>query len=406
MRRKMIVLGVYLYDEKIGTLTQLAGDISLFSFDETYLNNPKPATLSLSFKDPTGNLITDHRPTKVRLPTFFSNLLPEGPLRTYLAEKAGIKEMREFLLLSMLGEDLPGAVTIKREDQGSIVNREEVLITSQTEPSQIMHFSLAGVQLKFSAVLAATGGLTIPAMGVGGAWIVKLPSLHFERVPENEYAMMKLAREMGMDVPEVKLVDVKDITGIPNDLSTLKGYAFAIERFDRNNDGSKVHIEDFAQIFGLYPEEKYRRGNYRNIATVIWEESGEIGIREFIKRLIFNILIGNADMHMKNWSVIYKDKYQASLAPAYDFVSTIPYMEDHNMALNLVKSKKFTDMSVEAFRYFAQKTNIPETIVLQEISETITQFQDVWPGAQKVLPLTTKMVTTINAHLKRLPLIN
>jgi serine/threonine-protein kinase HipA len=66
-------------------------------------------------------------------------------------------------------------------------------------PEAALRFSLAGVQLKFSAVMEASGGLTIPAGGMGGSWIVKLPSNRFASVPENEYTMLALARAVGRD---------------------------------------------------------------------------------------------------------------------------------------------------------------------------------------------------------------
>ncbi|XUO85736.1 HipA domain-containing protein [Halomonas sp. KM007] len=71
------------------------------------------------------------------------------------------------------------------------------------------------MQLKFSAVLAPTGGLTITTSGVGGSWIVKLPSREFEGVSENEFSMMTLARPTGIDVPSIGLVDVGSIKKRP-----------------------------------------------------------------------------------------------------------------------------------------------------------------------------------------------
>jgi serine/threonine-protein kinase HipA len=81
-------------------------------------------------------------------------------------------------------------------------------------------------------------------------------------------------------------------------------------------------------VFGVYPERKYKRASYRNIAEVLWAETGETGIMEFLRRLVFNTLIGNADMHLKNGSLIYPDRRRAALAPAYDFVSTIASLPD------------------------------------------------------------------------------
>jgi serine/threonine-protein kinase HipA len=141
---------------------------------------------------------------------------------------------------------------------------------------------------------------------------VKLPSARFVGIPENEYAMMTLARKLGMDIPEIKLVPLEQIVNLPQNLESLKGPALAVKRFDRTPDGS-VHIEDFAQVFGVYPDQKYEMGSYKNIAEVIGIETGETGIAEFIRRLVFNTLVGNADMHLKNWSLIYPDKKTSSV---------------------------------------------------------------------------------------------
>lgn len=292
------VLDVALYGDRIGTLTLLPGDQTLFVFDQAYINDPDRPTLSISFKDAFGELITDTKPWRVRLPPFFSNLLPEGALREYLARKAGLNPDREFFLLWILGRDLPGAITVSPADGEAWPPVDQPgEIPRPNERDTLLCFSLAGVQLKFSAVMAATGGLSIPAEGVGGSWVVKLPSMRFEGVPENEFVMMELARAIGIDVPEVRLIPLNKISGLPDDVVRLKGNALAVKRFDRAEDGGVIHIEDFAQVFGLYPEKKYERASYRNIAEVLWAETGEEGVAEFTRRLVFNVLIGNADMH-------------------------------------------------------------------------------------------------------------
>ena len=224
-----------------------------------------------------------------------------------MAERAGVNEKREFFLLWALGSDLPGAVTIMPAN-GEVWPLD---VDDRDEPGRhggenALRFSLAGVQLKFSAVEATRGALTIPVRGVGGSWIVKLPSREFESVPENEFAMMTLARLIGMDVPALQLIDLDAIGNLPEGIGALNGQALAIERFDRLEDGTLVHIEDFAQIFGVYPENKYKRASARNIANVIGAEGSNVDIAEFIRRLTYNVLIGNADMHLKNWSLIYR----------------------------------------------------------------------------------------------------
>jgi serine/threonine-protein kinase HipA len=74
-------------------------------------------------------------------------------------------------------------------------------------------------------------------------------------------------------------------------------------------------------------------------ARVLWIETGEAGIVEFVRGLVFNALIGNADMHLKNWSLIYLNARDAQLSPAYDYVSTIAYLPDDALALKLVNTK-------------------------------------------------------------------
>ncbi|MGH6827391.1 MAG: type II toxin-antitoxin system HipA family toxin, partial [Rhizomicrobium sp.] len=331
------VLDVRLYDGSIGTITRLPGDRILFAFDDAYVADAARPTLSLSYKDAFGALITEAKPTHTRLPPFFSNLLPEGNMRDYLAARAKVNPAREFFLIWALGLDLPGALTIKSVDGDTLPpardDDTDHKSTEATDEDGVLRFSLAGVQLKFSAVKQAAGGLTIPVEGIGGSWIVKLPSTTHRGLPENEYAVMELARRIGIDVPETALVPLTKIKGLPAGIDAAGTQAFVIKRFDRPETGGPIHIEDFAQVFRLYPNDKYGKVSYRNIAQVLWIETGEIGTAEFIRRLVFNALIGNGDMHAKNWSLTYPDRIHPQLAPAYDFVSTIAYIPSDKLAL-------------------------------------------------------------------------
>jgi serine/threonine-protein kinase HipA len=399
------VLDVLLHGKEIGTLTSLAGDRSLFAFNQAYIDDADRPTLSLSFKDSLGGLITDTRPTKTRVAPFFANLLPEGPMRDYLAQRAKVNSRREFFLLWVLGQDLPGALVIRPSDSEKLPpesgNDDEA--RSDGGSQEPLRFSLAGVQLKFSALMEASGGLTIPVKGVGGDWIVKLPSSKFENVPENEFAMMSLASEIGIDIPDIKLVPVSDIAGLPEGISDIGKMAFAIKRFDRIDEGA-VHMEDFAQVFGVYPDKKYEHASYRNIAEVLWAETGEAGIAEFVRRIVFNTLIGNADMHLKNWSLIYPDQKNAAIAPGYDFVSTIVYLTDERMALNYARTKKFTEFSTDELSYLAAKAKLPNKLVLDTARETVERFHASWRTRKTGLGLPQKAIGIIDEHIRRIPL--
>ena len=280
--------------------------------------------MSLSFKGRTGGLVTAVRPVGRRLPPFFSNLLPEGPLREYLAQQAGVKPLREFFLLAALGADLPGALTATPLTGGDVPEGDDSAHPERRADDQVLRFSLAGVQLKFSAIMEASGGLTIPAHGVGGSWIVKLPSMRFSSVPENEFVMLELARSVGITVPEIRLVPIQEMHGLPGEAARMDGKALVVRRFDRGPDAQPIHMEDFAQVFGVFPDDKYGHRSYANIAAVLWAEAGEESTYEFVRRLVFSVLIGNGDMHLKNWSLLYPDSRIPVLSPAYDFVSTLP----------------------------------------------------------------------------------
>ena len=401
------VLEVLLYGEPVGTLTLVPGDRSLFAFNEDHIANEERPVLSLGFKDSFGQLITESRLYGPRVMPFFSNLLPEGRMRDYLADRARVNPEREFFLLWALGSDLPGAITVRPlgDDELPPVDEDEVDNEFGDDRSEkVLRFSLAGIQLKFSAIIAGRGGLTIPARGMGGSWIVKLPSREFEGVPENEYSMMTLARLIGMDVPAIDLVEVSSIRNLPPEVATIGGQAFVIERFDRLDNGSPVHIEDFAQIFRLYPRNKYGKANYANIGQVIAAEGSDRDIVEYIRRLTFNALIGNADMHLKNWSMRYLDRRNALLAPAYDFVATVAYIDDENAALNFSRTKRFDRFSYDELAHLADRATMPKGLVLQTAKETVELFHQFWNSEKANFPLGADVIKAIEAHVRKVPL--
>ena len=399
--KKIYALAVYLGDRQVGVINRLQGDHHIFSFVQDYIDDPNPPILSLSFKTSSGDMIAPTRPVKTRLPPFFSNLLPEGHLASYLAQKIGVKKEREFFLLEALGLDLPGAVIIKpiEINDSSISSNTETETLSISEEKSILRFSLAGVQLKFSAIAEASGGLTIPANGMNGSWIVKLPSTNFPSVPENEFLMMSLARDVGISIPEIKLVSVKSIKGLPKDMKKFSGNALAIKRFDRGPKGERIHMEDFAQIFGIFPHSKYEKRNYANIASVLWAEAGEDSTYEFIRRLVFSIIIGNADMHLKNWSLLYPDGVSPTLSPSYDFVSTVPYLPNDNLALTFGGSRSLNSITKDQVRRFVDKASLPMNKAWDIVNETASQTIEAWHSLEQKDLVPPDILSRIEEHI-------
>lgn len=394
-------LDIMLHERRVGTITALEGDRSIFTFAQDYLEDTGRDTLSLSFKERYGGLYTaDNRAYQTRLQPFFSNLLPEGALRDFLAQRDGLNAMREFPMLAALGLDLPGALRALPADRdGSVpVMGDEVQAGNGG-----YRFSLAGVQLKFSALRnqGKDGGLTIPLNGEGGSWIIKLPSTRLPEVPENEYAMMWLAGQIGIEIPEIDLVRLETIDGLPEGIARYGDTAFAIRRFDRSPDGP-VHIEDFAQVYRIYPEAKYDKASYRALLSALATQTDSASVDQFVRRLTFCVLIGNGDMHLKNWSLIYPDRRTPQLSPAYDLLSMIPYLPGDEAALKFRRSKAWASFTLNELAMMADQAALPQRPILEAARETIERFDQIWAKESSRLSLSAELIAAVERHRKNL----
>jgi serine/threonine-protein kinase HipA len=248
--------------------------------------------------------------------------------------------------------------------------------------------------------MEAAGGLTIPAQGIGGSWILKLPSTRFPAVPENEFVMLELARAVGIQVPIIRLVPVNGIRGLPAEMARMPGNALVVQRFDRAPDGQRIHMEDFAQVFGVFPEAKYKSVSYANIASVLWAETGEEGTFEFVRRLVFSVLIGNADMHLKNWSLVYPDTRTPVLSPAYDLVATLPYIPNDKLALTFGGSRTLSEITVDQIRRFTDKAGLPLTPVANIVRETVERTTAAWQVLDHRDLLPADIRKTVGDHIE------
>jgi len=160
-------------------------------------------------------------------------------------------------------------------------------------------------------------------------------------------------------------------------------YAYAVRRFDRDPRRRPIHIEDFEQVRGLYLDWKYH-GGFETVWALVYRQHDLESLREFTQRLTFNILIGNGDAHLRNWSLIYRDRRNPTLAPAYDLVSTFVYrpsIEDPEaMALRFGGSKHFEAVQLSAFARLDER--LGARAELATVAETIvTEVREEWPRA-------------------------
>ncbi|HEX6902185.1 MAG TPA: HipA domain-containing protein [Thermoanaerobaculia bacterium] len=395
---------VLLHDEPVAHLRVREDGSSALRFLDSYVQTTPRPVLSQKFED--WNL------SKIRrfksLPPFFQHLLPEGALREYIV-RAELLADSDVELLRRLGRDLPGAVALIPEDvadddvPGQIVDEPAV---PPAVPMNRLRFSLAGVQLKFSA--ERKGRVTVPARGRSGRWIVKLPDRMHPRLPELEHSMMRWAAAVGFEVPETDVVSASEIEDIPPHLEWSEENAYVCRRFDRTEEGLPIHIEDFGQVFGapLTHAAKYYTYGYLAIARTLSAIAGHDEMLLFLRRLVFDILCGNGDSHVKNWSVIYRDRFHARLAPAYDIVPTVLFPGyDQALALDFVGVTRFTEITRDRFRQFAKKLDMSPADLLAIVDETIVRAQDAFGTSARDWALTTEERAQMEAHWGQVPLL-
>jgi serine/threonine-protein kinase HipA len=400
-------LDVFLNALKVGTIVRTPGDYNAFTFDDAYRKTGGFPVLSLSFRSATGGLRKDSKPLSHALPAFFANLLPEDRLREAM-EKHHAGEVRagnDFDLLAALGGDLPGAVRVVA-GEGATGSKHPLPLQRPKA-----RFSLAGVQMKLS-VMKNTGkgaGLTIPLGDRQGQYIAKFPSTAFPGVAENEFAALALAAAIGMDVPERELVGKSDFEGIPEDFDTLAdGRVLLVRRFDRGADGTRIHIEDFAQVFGVYPSRKYEGAAAHDIAAALTAAVSPGAALEFVRRLALAAITGNGDMHLKNWSLIYPgDGSMPALAPVYDLLSTVPYIPADGMALSLGGERSFKALSAPRWKAFANRAKLPGPAVMKAVVETVARVNEYWWTLPERDAVPAPVLTRIDAHVAAMtPILN
>ena len=405
------VLVVRLHGQDVGEIVRFSGGRIQFEFHPEYVAQRDRPTLSLSFLDDGGEVTGGGQYTdNGEVPGFFSNLLPEGELRSYLAAKVGVPDTREFELLELLGGDLPGAVEVvnehPEEDRRPFTRNSPARRASP--PPDALRFSLAGVQLKFSAVEKASGGLSLPARGMGGDWILKLPSLRYDDIPENEYSIMSLAGKVGIEVPETRLVPMHRVEGLPPEAvegRMADANALMVRRYDRTEDGRKIHAEDFAQVLNIKPRYKYERFTYTSFARVLAAFSDERSVNEYSRRLMYAALTGNADLHAKNWSLIYRDGRTPELSPAYDLLCTTPHIRTERMALQLGSILRWRDLTLDDFAAVADAAHVDPEAFVGAAVETAERFRDIWREESKSLPLPDAVGSAIETQLATVPAI-
>ena len=140
------------------------------------------------------------------------------------------------------------------------------------------------------------------------------------------------------------------------------------------------------------------------MAKDIWALLGEKGLTEFIRRIVFNAAIGNADMHLKNWSLLYRDGRTPTLAPGYDYVSTMRYLPDRGLGLPLARTKDVSRLDDELLEKASVQAGVPRGLVKDVAHETARVFTHTWSQHNAGLPIDDLGRRKIDEQLRLVPL--
>ncbi|NNN20618.1 MAG: type II toxin-antitoxin system HipA family toxin, partial [Acidimicrobiales bacterium] len=268
----------------------------------------------------------------VPVKTFFEGLLPEGEIRQIIAYDFSVPLDDTVGLLEVLGADCPGALVIVSEgvipqaqgisesiDDISIAERLRKLPQEPLGVDKRVRLSLAGMQHKLLLGREAQGW-TLAVNGMPSTHILKPSIAYLSDSVANEALCMRTAHHMGIDVAKVEIAHFEDI-------DTL-----IISRYDRvatPNGIERVHQEDFCQALKIPPQKKYESSGGPSLLACArelrhWVRGSEV-LYELLNRCALNVVLGNADAHGKNLSILHHRSGRLSLAPAYDLMSTAFY---------------------------------------------------------------------------------
>lgn len=360
------------------------------------------------------------------LPPFFQGLLPEGVLRDHIAELRDCDPKDHFEMLAACGRDLPGNVYASPTHPDPEMLRRLIDADEPVDEGLVADPIEAGVSV--SGIQPKVGVLKEGERYVGRTRlqdthiIAKLPVVGYPNLPELEHLSLQLAEKAGVNVCHTVLEPLRKLAvehGFDLGEAGENTLFLAVTRFDRA-PGQRIHVEDFAQILGIAPEEKYT-SSYLEIAAVMLGEPslGEAAVHELLRRLAVNELLGNPDMHLKNIGVIYADGRTPMLSPAYDIVGYSAYHRRQGHALHILPGEmqkrllrapgparqRKTGLSPLLLREFCSALGIPEKPAGNVIQKTVQQALLHWPTMiRQAAGLTERQKDNLLHHLADHPM--
>lgn len=366
-------LCVYLNSNHVGLLEESSDGLLQFTYATEWLERDHAVPLSRMLPLSPGTY--DHKQVR----PFFAGILPEEGPRAVIARILGISEGNDFAMLERIGGECAGAVSLLPEGHAPVQDENRVRILDDKELTMIIRqlprrplmageegirLSLAGAQDKLPVVMAGDT-VALPLGNTPSTHIIKSEPERFKGLAANEAFCMDLARRVGLKTAKTTRRSIGNIDCI------------VVERDDRKAapDGQAVrfHQEDFCQALGRPPERKYQQEGGPTAKECIgllreWSTVPVLDIPAFLDALCFNLLIGNADAHGKNYSMMYADG-KRFMAPLYGLVSTIVWPElSSRLAMNIGHGTSVNDLTPANCQRLAEEGELGWPMVRERLA--------------------------------------
>jgi serine/threonine-protein kinase HipA len=405
------IFDVYLNEDLAGTLAIDDVMRMRFAYNSNYIDQGG-AVISLTMP-----LSNDDYQDSIVFP-FIENLLPEGEVRTLIQKQHKLEEGNFERLIELLGGDVAGAISFQRvnEKPSSSMNADQqplgfgelsqLLLNIQDKPFNLQvdekvgkRLSLAGAQNKLPVIIV--DGEYFEAGSAPSTHIIKPARKdgRYRSIVYNEYICMKAAKLAGIKVANVALVAVDDQDGIEID-------ALVIERYDRYEESGvtyRLQQEDLCQIYSIVSSKKYQVSGGPGFtelfsAISLYSQIPVVDDLEALRRIIFNMVIGNYDAHGKNFSFLTGKNGNINLSPAYDLVSTeayedldksfAMYMDDLNnlLALKTINFERLFESIGKKYNAMPKQLAGFSRAAIDAVQEVVEEFieDDYYPADIKM----------------------
>jgi serine/threonine-protein kinase HipA len=374
-------------DAKVGRLEPDGEGGFTFQYAPAWLEDASRPALSLSLPKQA-----ERYPRRACRP-FFAGLLPEEGQRRRAARLLGVSATNDFQLLDELGGDVAGALSFLPEaetpiappatGEGAQLSEEALAAVLEALPRQPLligeaglRLSLAGAQAKVPVVRRGEG-IALPKPGEPSTHILKPAIPDFADSVANEAFVMRLAARAGLDVAPI---ETGEAGGRPYLLVT---------RYDRTwDEGGQVrrlHQEDFCQALGIPPERKYAAEKgpaFPDCFALVRRASARpaVDVLKLLDAAIFNLIVGNADAHGKNFSLLHGGQ-GIRLAPLYDLLSTVQWPAlSPRMAMPIGGARTIEELSAGAWERFAKACSLGLPLIRRRVRELANAIRAAGEG--------------------------